>query len=835
MYEQAEYHYQTRRHSIPLISIILATTLLCGMNATAQTLEEIIVTAQHREQNLQDVGISVSALTGDQMRELGMFKSTMLADYTPGVMLVQPNSRQSYGFAIRGVLQNDFADHQEHPTAIYLDEAYISQASGAGFQLFDLERVEVMRGPQGSLWGRNATGGAVSFTSVKPSQEFDAFLEMKVGSFNNRGFEGAIGGAMSENVSGRISAMGNWHDPYVKNRAGPDIFDDNTYSLRGQLLFDINDDVSLLINARVANSDNLDGGAATEGADYDPVTEFGYLRGEDEIVSNPLAGDEAEGLLPSIDCPGCDYFGHNEPDNDPFTIAHDEIGMAKLETSGFGARLDVHADSFDFVSITDYATVKKQYFEDSDNTPTPILDTFIANDADQFSQEFRFSGETENLRWVAGAYYLKIDGDYGIGITLRSAIESIGTALTYEADALLEWELTGPLAADGSTTIPCFGTIHTDLTDTCGSQVTSHGPGILVLSSFWEQKTESTSVFAQTEFDLSDNLRLTTGLRLIQEEKTIDYRHLFEMWDATADGSIVNREQHFWGELDPAAYLYIFNKDSAGNLAKYDELLWSGKIGLDIDIDDDTLAYFSINRGVKGGGFNASAEGEGLRPEQVPIKEEILTSYEAGFKRTLMDNSLRLNGSAFFYDYDDHQAFIFEGQTNLVVNRDAEIKGFELELEGSPSRGLNFQAGVAYLDAVAFALNFPAFPEPLDRRMPKTPKWQLNGLVSYEWLPSFEDSDFAGRFAVSVDANYRSDFNFLITEAPIGEQDAYTLVNARASYRSIDERWEVALQVHNVFDQFYATQIFDVATDFASQQTFVDRPRWVNATMRFNF
>lgn len=827
MLQQTYLHDQGKPYSIPLISIILATILLLPSvnNAFADELylEEIVVTAQHREQNLQDVGISVSAFTSEQMAELGMIRSTMLADYTPGVMLVQPNSRQSYGFAIRGVLQNDFADHQEHPTAIYLDEAYISQASGAGFQLFDLERLEVMRGPQGTLWGRNATGGAVSFTSVKPSQEFDAYVVGKYGTENNRGIEAAFGGGISETVSARISMMGNWHDPYVKNRAGPDIFDDDSYSLRAQFLFEFNDDVSLLINGRFSESDNLDGGASTQGANYDPATEFGFVRGEDEIVSNPLAGDPDAGLLPSIDCPGCDYFGHNEPDNDPFTIAHDEIGFADLKTSGFGARLDWSTDRFDFVSITDYAKVEKEYFEDSDNTPTPVLDTFIANEADQFSQEIRISGETENSRWVAGAYYLKIEGDYGIGFTLRSAIESIGAAPTFEANDLIG--TTGP-------EIPCFGTVHTDLTDTCGPQVTSHGPGILVLSSFWEQDTDSLSAFAQTEIDLADNLRLTAGLRLIQEEKTLDYRHMLEMWEANPDGSIVDTRQHLKGELDPAAYLYIFNKGSVGGLAKYDELLWSGKLGLDWDVNDDTLAYFSINRGVKGGGFNASAEGEGLRPEQLPIDEEVILSYEIGFKRTLWDNKLRLNGSAFFYDYTDHQAFIFEGQTNLVVNRDAEIKGFELEVEAAPTSGLYLQGGVSYLDAEAFDLNFGAFPEPLDRRMPKTPEWQLNALVRYEWPAVFNNT---GIFALQVDANYRSDFNFLITEAPIGEQDAYTLVNARASFRSMDDRWEVAVQVHNIADKFYATQIFDVGADFASQQTFVDRPRWWNATVRYNF
>ena len=180
---------QTRPYSVALISILAATLLLTGMNAGAQVLEEMVVTAQKRSQNLQDVGIAITALTGDQVRQLGMLDTTWVPDMAPGVQLVQPNSRQSYGFAVRGVLQVDFADHQEHPTAVYVDEAYVSQASASGFQLFDLEQVEILRGPQGTLWGRNATGGAISFTTNKPSQEFEAYAEAKYGRFDNVGFE----------------------------------------------------------------------------------------------------------------------------------------------------------------------------------------------------------------------------------------------------------------------------------------------------------------------------------------------------------------------------------------------------------------------------------------------------------------------------------------------------------------------------------------------------------------------------------------------------------------------------------------------------------------------
>ena len=143
MYQQTA--GQTRPYSVTLISILAATFVMPVMNASAQELEEIVVTAQHREQNLQDVDIAITVFSGEQMRELNWLNSTQVPDQVPNVQLVQPNSRQSYGFSVRGVLQVDFADHQEHPTAVYLDEAYISQASGAGFQLFDLDRVGLFK------------------------------------------------------------------------------------------------------------------------------------------------------------------------------------------------------------------------------------------------------------------------------------------------------------------------------------------------------------------------------------------------------------------------------------------------------------------------------------------------------------------------------------------------------------------------------------------------------------------------------------------------------------------------------------------------------------------
>ena len=830
MYQQTS--GQTRPYSVPLISILAAILLLTGMNAGAQVLEEIVVTAQKREQNLMDVGIAITALSGEQVRELGMRDTTWVPDMAPGVQLVQPNSRQSYGFAVRGVLQVDFADHQEHPTAVYVDEAYVSQASASGFQLFDLEQVEVLRGPQGTLWGRNATGGAISFTTNKPTQEFEAYAEARYGSYDNVGFEAAIGGGISENVSVRFAGTGNWHDGYAENTVGPDTFDDNTASFRGQVLFEISDDVTLLINGRGSYSELIDGALLILPSSYDPETHFGYIRGPDEVTANPLAGDPEAGLQPSVDCPGCDYFGWKEPDDGRRNVSHDFIGFSDLHTWGGGARLDWDAGNFNFVSITDWYHVDKKYMEDSDGTPFPVLETFLANNVEQFSQEIRISGEAERFRWVAGGYYLRIRGDYGTGITLRSDVESIG-AWPSPRDRGSIVPADGLIGAAG-TEIPCFGAGgFEDLPQTCGVQPTSHDAGIFLVSGYWEQDTDSYSVFAQTEFDLTSQLTLTTGFRYIDENKELDYFNLYDIWPA-------GEPRGFLAPVEPAAFTTVFNRDSAGSLAEYDKGLWSAKVGIDWQVNDDLLTYFTFNRGVKGGGFNGPAEGYNLRPEQFPFKEEVLKAYEIGFKQTLADNRLRVNAAAFYYDYDDFQAFIFEGQGNLISNQDAEIYGAELEIEGSPVEGLDFKGGVAYLQGEVYDVTFPftdpvdgrSFTQPLDRELPRAPEWSVNGLVRYQWPVNI---GMGGHFAVQADFNYRSDQNMLLTEAPAGEQDAYAIVNARASYTSKDGRWEAAFAVHNIGNQFYCTQIYDVGEFFNSTECFFNRPRWFAGSLRINF
>src|SRR4030088_1332 len=214
-------------------------------------LEEIVVTAQKREQNSQDVGISVSAITGADLVALGAVTATDITKYMPAVVLTQPNGPSSFTLSIRGITQNDFADHQESPAAIYVDDVYVSQMAGLAFSMYDMDRVEVLRGPQGTLFGRNATGGLANFITNRPTDEPGGYINTTFGQRNLLRVEGAVNGPLSDGVNARLSFESNHYDPLFTNVAGGanDAENGNDYALRGQLLFKLPNTAQLLLTA----------------------------------------------------------------------------------------------------------------------------------------------------------------------------------------------------------------------------------------------------------------------------------------------------------------------------------------------------------------------------------------------------------------------------------------------------------------------------------------------------------------------------------------------------------------------------------------------------------
>jgi len=386
---------------------LLAGTALVPAAAMAQEGAEdaggeIVVTAQKREQKLQDVGLSVTAIGGAMLDSVGRQDVTALAAQVPSLQVAQYSPTITV-FNIRGVSQNDFADSQEAPIAFYNDEVYVSALGAISGQMFDLERVEILRGPQGTLFGRNATGGLVQVVTKRPTRQLEGYATLTVGSYGQFATEGAISGPLSDTVRARLSVTSNRHGGYIENRIGRDIGNSRFYGGRLQIEADVGDSGTLLVKLQgLRNDDETSGGLYTHvGAGFD-ADGLGYALGPNEDFWGT--------------CGGCDAFGYKDPDNDPFTGSFDRIAFFDRKYWSATVRYDQDFGGAKLTSITDYQDLRKRFGEDSDMSPVHIFHYDTGQDLYQLSQELRLSGDTDRFSWLAGIYGLKIrtDNDYQI-------------------------------------------------------------------------------------------------------------------------------------------------------------------------------------------------------------------------------------------------------------------------------------------------------------------------------------------------------------------------------------------------------------------------------------
>ena len=412
--------------------IVPVFTLFATALGHAEVLEEIVVTAQKREQNLQDVGVSVTAFSGDQVKALGFTNSLDVIAQTPGLSFGTPTGEgNNASLTLRGVGLSDFNDNNEGPVAVYVDEVYVSALSGVTFQLFDIERIEVLRGPQGTLYGRNTTGGLMHFLSARPTEETEGYLDLTVAENSQYKVEGVISGALADTVQGRLSLAHNEHDGYVNNR-GPGRNDPNSTdnnAARLQLAWQATDSVDILLNAHGSKND-ADMGAWQHEATYSP---------DGGVTSVALPGDlDVYGT-----CPGCDAFGYRDDDGDPWAGAYDRDGDLVIENQGGSVNLEWTGDDMTFTSITALETFERFYEEDTDASPAKIVHNTYDAEIDQFTQELRLGGVSGGLNWLAGAYYYDQKTDGGFQIDASGIDYIIGDA-NYDQETK-SWSLFGQL------------------------------------------------------------------------------------------------------------------------------------------------------------------------------------------------------------------------------------------------------------------------------------------------------------------------------------------------------------------------------------------------------
>ena len=418
-----------------------------------------------------------------------------------------------------------------------------------------------------------------------------------------------------------------------------------------------------------------------------------------------------------------------------------------------------------------------------DSAPVNQLANYAGVDATSLTQEFRLNGETDDMRWVLGFYYLNIDSMSDNG--LKAPENSLPIILD-------------PLFSS----IPAF----------------ANGLDIGVQA---DLQTDSYSLFGQIERDLSDAVTLTAGLRVIQEEKDYFMRQGFFVSDGprtvNVGDPLINIRTDFLMVPD-------FTADTS-------DTLWTGKLQLDWRPSDDLLLYAGINRGVKAGSFNAPIPGGlGFPDSALPYDEEVLHSFEGGFKKTLASGRTRINGAVFYYDYSDYQAFLFTGVAGVVVNADAENYGLELELYTSPFDGFDAMLSFSYFDAtvenVPLRINSPLPPVDVDPTY--APEFQVAGLVRYEW-PAL-----GGMMHVTGDVSYSDEYFYNLRNFDADKYDSWVMVNAGLGWTNEDGRWQVRLMMNNVTDESAGIHGFDLATLCGCNEVSYQPPRWYGLSIRFS-
>ena len=762
---------------------IFASSLLLSVSPLAFSQEEesmeseedrilapVTVTAQKREQNLQDVGISVSAYSGAQLEALGFDNTTEITEQIPALQLNAWSPKLTI-FNLRGVSQNNFTDNLEAPVAVYMDNAYMGSINGISGQLFDTERVEVLRGPQGTLFGRNATGGLIHYLSRgAEEEETNGYALATIGDLGRTEVEGAVGGKLSETARLRVAGRYAKADGYIKSTdlvvdsstthkaSGQDIGGENGWAIRANLQTDFSEQFTGSFWLKFSDdSDVPTGGYVFANCTYDNV---GYCDVDDAGL-----GKGSNGVIKAA----------NGSPASPYENFSGDEGFLNREVSIYQAELNYSLDNdMQLTWITNITNLKQDYYEDGDGFHALVINFGNAIDYSQLSQEIRLSGSDDKMNWQTGIYYLSMD--------LDGSITTVGAPVAGAATA---------------------------------AGLSDHEARIEQL---YVLESKNTSLFGQIEYDVSDTVTLIGGLRLSQDDKTIDYASTLFAKQTRAATTYQQRPQgsdEMFAERIPGV-----------NEIGYSD--WAGRFGVDIEVNERTLVYLSYNRGIKGGNWTLSSD---VTAENFRHDEEVLNSFEVGTKTTSADGTLRFNGTLFVYDYKDYQAFALTGGTPQVTNSDATASGGEMELFWNPTSQFNMILGATLQSSEVDEVAGPA-EQVAGAFVPSPPATALNGqctlaasratytcdypqdtvkgvelpnapAFSFNYLFRYDFDAWDGNIALQADGVFYDDQHLEVTNGKSSIQEAYNLTNISATWAN-DDGIEVKFYIKNVLDTEYA-------------------------------
>ena len=736
-----------------LLGVILVFSgmpaIVAAQGQEAGLIEEIVVTAQRRDENLQDVPITVNVFSSRDINDLVINNARDLVGHTPSLVFMSTSSNLTApSIYLRGLGNESFHANAGSPVGVYVDGSYVGSNTAYGFQLMDVDRVEVLKGPQGTLYGRNTTAGLINYIPRKPviGDGFAGDLSVSYGRFDTWNVQGAVNVPLSDAAAMRIAVKSHHSEGQFSNVSSSFSADDygghDTTSVRASLLLEPAEGVRVLASGYYGDLDGSPG-IGTALALLDPATTpVGFATG---LALVPCG----EPLAIGSNC--ADVAGF-VPNGDIYTSEKAYPGMEDAQSYGFRLQLDYDFANFTFTSISTYDDTERKVLNDSDHLPSALLDGNLGSDYESFSQEVRLtSTHAGPFNWIAGFYYY--------------------------TDDVIQWE---------GVAVPYIEHLFRAGTGFIGRDL--------------EQETTTYAFFGDVTYEFSERLEFAVGLRVTNDDRKGDqYRFLM-------DPSLINRNTY----LGRAEGYANRTRDVFPVTRLEDD--WtevSGRVSLSYRLSDAVTTYVTGARGFKGGEINGAPNS----PDNISLSDpEFLTSVEVGIKADLADRRARLNLSGFYYDFTDQQVFVEEpterGSTRQIISNagSSTIYGMEAQALVIPADNLRLNLMAAWMDA-----EFDEFViDPYDlnndgdlndksgNKLANAPEWFFSAIARYD-IPLGQ----GGKVTLQADANLQDDRFFTVDNDPLLEQDSYWLVGARATYFSPDGNWDLSLWGKNLADEEY--------------------------------
>lgn len=823
-------------------SVSLLAAAICMANVSVAVgeeslLEEIVVTAQKREQNLQDVPIAVSAFSGEQLQEAAVKDIFDLQNSAPGLQSVQEQSNSSSGFRLRGIGTSGQNFGLESAVGMYVDGVYRARQSSMISEMIDIEAVEVLRGPQGTLFGKNTPAGAILFRTVAPSFEQDAYVSVTAGNYGQLNASAAGNLTLIDDVlalRGTLFSSQREGTIDVDGFGSNELNDRNREGARLQALITPYDDLTIRVIADYSNIDETCCGVLVS---QDNITVAGGAPGSDAIIA---------GLMGTV------YPGDNTGD---FETSLNFLPESNSRDRGLAVDVswDLN-DQYTLNFISGYRKFNSISRVDADFSDVDLLATDNDAQSTTFSEEIRLDYAGDNLNFVVGAYYFQQDLnlDYALsGGDDLNAFTFLGGVNDFVA---------------GTAALGGFGVPTASAQAFVPDMVASHSA---------KQEHESWAIFGQFDYNLTETVILTAGIRYTEEDKKmttvfseswtpsapafapLDFARAENALTAADGGNFVPLNDllaadptHFNNYVNPGwgGYLFAgFTPRDNINTELDDEQI-TGTLKLSWLVNDDTMVYASYGTGYKSGGTNTDRIAAGFDPV---FDAETSESFELGIKTELPDHALRINAALHYTTVDDFQANTFVG-TGFVLQNAGEIESYggELELFWMPVENTEVSLNYAYSHAeyaefenAGCQIATPehtGIPEP---RQPGTNACDRSGdriALNPEHAANLGIKQMFS-LADGIDAYVYGEYTFLSglvmgnDNDPLKEQKDYGLLNLRAGLEFVESDMALTFWGRNVLDEEYKGSTFDAPLQDGKLLTAPGAPRTYGITLNKRF